>query len=243
MRPQILTPALLLTSSATWSKSPDLLDLFPCLLNKEDDLGKLWSPFYLLKINCNGWNIQYKHYSNKCIMISLVMAPALGWTQGKVQRRVTTAILNSMNLITGCLSLWAVWACWLCRRTRKHSFSIKLCLFSGPCKHRHDPHNFIFQITERKSSGIFFFFNISYTTDKDQEQSFQWHFDIQTMCFSFRCLTCSNTWQWGTHTLRPSEKSEELYRRYCFDVRFWILLNKFRISKGWFSFTYFTKES
>lgn len=173
MRPQILTPALLLTSSATWSKPPDLLDLFPCLLNKEDDLGKLWSPFYLLKINCNGWNIQYKHYSNKCIMISLVMAPALGWTQGKVQRRVTTAILNSMNLITGCLSLWAVWACWLCRRTRKHSFSIKLCLFSGPCKHRHDPHNFIFQITERKSSGIFFFltYHIQLTKIKSNHSS------------------------------------------------------------------------
>lgn len=66
------------------------------------------------------------------MMISLVIAPGLGWVQGKIEA-VTTAMLGSVNLNYGVSPPMGHSGPWPCRRadSRKHSFSVKLHLFSG----------------------------------------------------------------------------------------------------------------
>ena len=65
------------------------------------------------------------------------------------------------------------------------------------------------QLIGMESTGIFFsLFNALCATDKNREQSSQWHFDTRLCIFSFWCILCSNTGKRGTHIYRPNQKSE-----------------------------------
>lgn len=65
------------------------------------------------------------------------------------------------------------------------------------------------QLIGMESSGISFsLFNAPNATDKNQEQSSQWHFGTRLYIFSFWCIICPDTGQRSTHIYRPSQKSE-----------------------------------